>query len=136
MSDDALKRAHAVLDGLDKRPWPVDAETEVLTKRQISHAEAKESLRRLINSHFRQEPCARVSIPARPDYDDDLILTAYVDQQAASPSPPAPSVDDVKRTKEYLRSWIEKHEVGKLLPDEYSVNRMRAALASLERDND
>jgi hypothetical protein len=51
------------------------------TKRPISHEEAYEVARRLTNSHFRREPCARVSIPARPDYDDDLLLIAYIKQQ-------------------------------------------------------
>jgi hypothetical protein len=39
---------------------------------------AQESALRLINSHFNQKPRARASIPARPDYDDDLILMAYL----------------------------------------------------------
>lgn len=54
------------------------------TTRIISHEEAKEIARRLINSHFRQEPCARVGIPARPDYDDDLLICAYIEQQEAA----------------------------------------------------
>ena len=58
------------------------SEPPINTTRTISHDEATESARRLINSHFRQEPYARASIPARPDYDDDLIICAYIKQQA------------------------------------------------------
>ena len=56
----------------------------VLTKRTISHDEARESAQRLINSHFGTEPQAIVSIPANPDGDDDLILMAYIAQQRQS----------------------------------------------------
>lgn len=55
----------------------------IYTKRPISHEEAREVAGRLINSHFRKEPCARVGIPARPDYDDDLLICAYIKQQQA-----------------------------------------------------
>jgi len=52
------------------------------TERRISHEEARYIAQRLINSHFHQEPCARVSIPARPGYDDDLLILSYIDQQS------------------------------------------------------
>lgn len=55
----------------------------VFTTREIGHDEAREVARRLINSHFRQEPHARIGIPARPDYDDDLLILAYIKQQEA-----------------------------------------------------
>lgn len=57
---------------------------DVLTKRAISHTEAREAMQRLVNSAFRNgsEP-ARFGIPARPDYDDDLVLSAYIRQQEA-----------------------------------------------------
>jgi DNA repair ATPase RecN len=54
-----------------------------LVTRAVSRDEAHEIARRLINSHFRQEPCARVSIPANPDRDDDLLIYAHIEQQAA-----------------------------------------------------
>lgn len=54
------------------------------TTRTITHEEAREIAQRLINSHFHQSPGARVGIPARPDYDDDLLIHAYIDQQAAT----------------------------------------------------
>ena len=50
------------------------------TDRLIDHDEAQEIAQRFINSHFRREPCARVGIPARPDYDDDLLILAYIKQ--------------------------------------------------------
>lgn len=58
--------------------------SSILTKRPISHAEARQALERLLNSHFRREgERPRVGIPARPDYDDDLVLLAYIEQQRA-----------------------------------------------------
>lgn len=54
---------------------------DILTKRPISHDEAREIAQRLINSHFRRKPHARVSIPAKPDHDDDLLISAYIEQQ-------------------------------------------------------
>ena len=62
-----------------------------LTKRVIPHAGAREAISRLVNSHFHNErEHGRFGIPARPDYDDDLVLMAYVAQrEAAEASPPA-----------------------------------------------
>lgn len=57
---------------------------DILTKRPIGHEEAREVAHRLINSHFRREPYARVGIPARPDYDDDLLIMAYIAQREAA----------------------------------------------------
>ena len=51
------------------------------TKRVVSHEEAKAAARRLINSHFRNEDSARLSIPANPDRDDDLVLLSYIAQR-------------------------------------------------------
>lgn len=77
--------------------------SEHYTKRTISHEEAKESARRLINSHFRREPCARVGIPARPDYDDDLLIMAYICQREEAEQPPIPSyADDPRPAKEII----------------------------------
>ena len=57
----------------------------ILTKRPISHDEARDAMQRLVNSHFRRtdQECGRFGIPARPDYDDDLVLAAYIEQQRA-----------------------------------------------------
>lgn len=55
--------------------------SKLLTDRLIGHEEAREAVQRLINSHFHQEPHARMSIPAKPDEDDDLVVIAYVRQR-------------------------------------------------------
>lgn len=60
-----------------------DTMRRALATRKISHDEAAEIAQRFINSHFRQEPHARISIPVRMDYDDDLLITAYIEQQRA-----------------------------------------------------
>lgn len=61
---------------------------DILTKRQISHDEAREAMQRLINSAFRNgQEHARFGIPARPDYDDDLVLSAYIKQQRERDTP-------------------------------------------------
>lgn len=54
---------------------------EYLTKRQISHDEAREALDRFINTFWRREDGARLGIPTRPDRDDDFVLMAYIEQQ-------------------------------------------------------
>ena len=57
---------------------------DILTKRSISHDEARAALQRLINSHFNNPgEHGRMSIPANPDRDDDLVLSAYIAQQRA-----------------------------------------------------
>lgn len=47
----------------------------------IAHERAAEAVQRLINSHFHNDNRARCSIPARPDEDDDLIASRYVQEQ-------------------------------------------------------
>lgn len=48
----------------------------------ITHDEADDMVDRFVASHFNnKEEHARISIPARPERDDDLRLTAYVRQQ-------------------------------------------------------
>lgn len=59
------------------------------TPREISHAEAKEAARRLVNSHFRNEDGARVSIPANPNRDDDIVLMSYIAQRERAGDPDA-----------------------------------------------
>ena len=56
------------------------------TTRRISHREAMDAAHRLINSHFGNDDRARCSIPAQPDRDDDLVLCAYIRQQASRSS--------------------------------------------------
>lgn len=47
--------------------------------RPVTLAEAKESARRMINSHFRNPDGARVSIPANV-CDDDIVLSDFLHQ--------------------------------------------------------
>ena len=43
--------------------------------------EAREILSRFNNSHFDNKgPKARMSIPARPDHDDDILMAAFIDE--------------------------------------------------------
>lgn len=51
--------------------------------RPVSHADAAEVAQRLINSHFRNGDGARISIPCRPDHDDDCLILAYIEQQGS-----------------------------------------------------
>lgn len=68
---------------------------DILTKRPISHDEAREALQRFVHSHFRDgREVARIGIPARPDYDDDLVLAAYIEQQRAA-DPKSSAIADV-----------------------------------------
>jgi len=62
---------------------------ELRTKRVISHEEAREIAHRLVNSHFRKPDHARVSIPANPDRDDDLLIMSYIEQQSTKEAPDA-----------------------------------------------
>jgi len=52
-----------------------------MTKREIGHDEALEALKRFENLFWKREPTPRVGIPARPDFDDDIVLHAYIEQQ-------------------------------------------------------
>lgn len=84
----------------------------VFTTRPISHEEAREVAGRLINSHFRQEPRARVGIPARPDYDDDLLILAYIKQQSARSEPRPPTdLAGVRAALEGLLDALDVREV-------------------------
>ena len=46
----------------------------------ITATTARESLQSLIDGYLDGEPAARISIPADPERDDDLILAAFIDQ--------------------------------------------------------
>lgn len=69
MSEEFVERAAV------KRPFWV-------SEKPISLEQARAAAKRLINAHFRNddEP-PRISIPAKPDYDDDLVLLGYLWQQ-------------------------------------------------------
>lgn len=49
--------------------------------RPISVNQAKDAAQRLINSHFRKPNSARMTIPAKVD-DDDILLMDYLNQSA------------------------------------------------------
>lgn len=59
---------------------------DIYTKRPISHDEARAIADRLIASHFRKHDSenARITIPADPERDDDLLIGAYILQQRAA----------------------------------------------------
>lgn len=49
----------------------------------ITHQQARDSAQRFINRHFnhKNDPQPRISIPADPARDDDLLLMSYIDQE-------------------------------------------------------
>lgn len=104
---------------------------ETLVKEaRITHAQAKESLRRLINSHFHPRGSdverARVSIPARPDYDDDLILSTYVKQQAALEAAPPSAGGENAEWSAALGCWTCPHcKCQSLVTFSGGVNQLR-----------
>lgn len=57
--------------------------TEWLEAETISHERARKAAYRLISFHFGKGEIARVSIPVHND-DDDLVITRYIEQQAAA----------------------------------------------------
>lgn len=56
---------------------------ELDTKHWITDEEAREAVQRLVNSHFHQQPRARMTIPCRLEHDDDVVASSYIRQQAA-----------------------------------------------------
>lgn len=81
--------------------------------RPVTHEQARESVQRLVNSHFKLKPQARVQIPAHPD-DDDLVATRYVMQQEERDAALREAVallTEVEAT--YL--WVEGSGLGRWL---------------------
>lgn len=70
--------------------------SDILTTRPISHDEANAVAQRLVASHFGNTDTeqGRASIPARPDHDDDLLITAYIRQQRAKDEVRQPSPEE------------------------------------------
>src|SRR5690242_3727841 len=61
------------------------------TKREVTHEEAKAAANRFIAGHFKNKgEHARISIPANPERDDDLILLSYIAQQSRLRTQPSP----------------------------------------------
>jgi hypothetical protein len=83
MPDDLTREADIIIANMEMGKERRRTENDFLTKRPIGHDEARAAAYRLVNSHFNNPDHARVSIPARPDYDDDLVLMAYIKQQEA-----------------------------------------------------
>ena len=144
IAGEALARSHPVTnlqgniagssvtaDGVQGGEQPAAERPFWMTAREITHDEAREVAQRLVNSHFQKEPRARVGIPARPDYDDDLLIHAYIEQQrarvpAAQPlrqekpvadepvrkeslyteSAPSAEADAMATAREIYRSWF------------------------------
>lgn len=79
-----------------------DAEDGIAAGR-ISHDEARQMLSRFINSHFNNPgEKARASIPARPKYDDDLRMIAYINQQRERDAKFAAFADENARLRSVL----------------------------------
>lgn len=104
----------AVAQAIAASPSALDGEGVVerpswMTSRQILHVEAREIASRLIASHFRNtdQQQARISIPANPDRDDDLLLLAYIHQQEALSTPSSTLTPDEREELERLRAWAD-----------------------------
>lgn len=81
----------------------------------VSHHDAAEAARRLINSHFNNPDQARVSIPVRGT-DDDIVITRYIKQQAALSAAWRPIAD---APKDGTRIWLAD-EKGNLVTGYWS----------------
>lgn len=58
------------------------------TPRDVTHEEAKEAAQRFINGNFKNDyERPRISIPANPARDDDLMLLSYIAQQSRRADP-------------------------------------------------
>ena len=109
-----------------------------MTTERITHEEARKIAQRFIDRHFGnrdangREIFPRVSIPARPDYDDDLRLTAYISQQESLDSA-HPGTEVPNDTRCVLarfgdtwsvvwhdgRSWLEGDDTLRFPPSEW-----------------
>lgn len=100
----------------------------ILTKRPIPHDEAREAMQRLVNSHFNNprdtHEHGRMSIPANPDRDDDLVLSAYIRQQRAKE--PAPIGAPNTATFTYLGQSVtlDPSDFSKYVEDRKTLNLM------------
>ena len=102
------------------------------TPREISHQEADEAAIRLINSHFKNDAeRARVSIPANPERDDDLIIRSYIRQQMRRAKPPASGVDAVVEAMENDPFWQDAPLAGTTQQDQRIRHYAEVAVASL-----
>ena len=104
---------------------PDKATAEIFATRKIEHGEAREIAQRLVNSHFHKEPCARITIPAERDRDDDILIMSYIRQQQQAHEELYAALD---RAREKLQTFASEHpDPG---PDTWAVlDEIRAALA-------
>ncbi len=71
--------------------------------RDVTLAEARESVRRLVNSHFHNRDSARVTIPCSV-HDDDIVATDYLCQQAMLDTEEARELRAIERGFAYLQA--------------------------------
>jgi hypothetical protein len=82
--DDAAKASKADPETyIEEQDMCTETITRKMRGRPVTHDEAEISAQRLINSHFHNADQARVSIPARPDNDDVLVMD-YIEEQRAN----------------------------------------------------
>jgi len=85
---------------------PEETVTMNMRGRPVTHDEAGASAQRLINSHFHNADGARVSIPARPDNDDILVMDYILEQRQAA-SIQADLLKSLKATVEIVAEELE-----------------------------
>ncbi len=95
--------------------------TRRMTSRTVTHAEAEEASRRLINSHFLNPDGARVSIPANPDRDDDLVLTSYIAQRKVACYEAAQRARDAIERLERIAQQVENSDIPGIRHDLYRI---------------
>lgn len=108
------------------------------TPRPVTHDEAEAAASRFIAYRFKNDSeVPRVSIPANPERDDDLMLLSYIRQQrraaAPTPSPVEARADGVRAglSEERLR-WIIRQAVVESGPIGGADSAAKEILASLE----
>lgn len=73
MDAETERKAMKGRKAMRERSQPVSTE-------RVTHEAASEALDRLVAAVFGDTSEVRLSIPARPDYDDDLVLSRYLEQ--------------------------------------------------------
>jgi hypothetical protein len=76
---------------------------------KVTAAEAQEAIGRFNNSHWDNPgEKARYSIPARPEHDDDIRLSAYVDQAEARIAMLEETLRGIRQEKQKWLDWETK----------------------------
>lgn len=92
------------------------------TTNEVTVEQARDALSRFIHSHFREtgKDCARFSIPANRERDDDMILSRFIDQYDALRAAP-PKIDGVPTVPGwYWAKWPEHENVRPIRVRMYS----------------